>query len=210
MRPRTLGRRRSRRHDRSRFQNRRPTLHACGSTWKTRESRSNQNAPKSPCVGVLVLKQRPPATRPFEQIHADLGTVKDRDFLIFLSFDSFSGCPHVVAFPDKDTSARRVIEQVHLFLQTSGLRSLSGPTMDPNLQQRSSRSSYQTGALLQQRLALTTPSRTVEPRPRWKLWRHSSKNSKLPGHTTRTSSPQVFLCFGMHPVPEGYHLPNSF
>ena len=64
------------------------------------------------------LKQRPPATRPFEQIHADIGTVKGRDFHVMV--DSFSGWPHMIPFPDTKTSARRVIEPTRKFFSNVG------------------------------------------------------------------------------------------
>ncbi len=53
------------------------------------------------------------ASRPFEFIHADLGCHNGRDFLILA--DQFSGWPHVVPFPDKNTSACKVVDAVHSF-----------------------------------------------------------------------------------------------
>ena len=38
------------------------------------------------------FRARPPATRPFEQIHADLGDVNSRHFLVMV--DNFIGWPH--------------------------------------------------------------------------------------------------------------------
>jgi hypothetical protein len=53
------------------------------------------------------------ASRPFEFIHADLGCHNGRDFLIIA--DQFSGWPHVVPFPDKNTSARKVVDALRSF-----------------------------------------------------------------------------------------------
>ena len=64
------------------------------------------------------LKQHPQATRPFEHIHADIGTDKGRDFLVIV--DSYSGWLHVVAFPDKNTTARRIIDTVRLMFSNVG------------------------------------------------------------------------------------------
>ncbi len=64
------------------------------------------------------FRPRPPATRPFEQIHADLGEVNGRHFLVIV--DSFSGWPHVVAFRDKKTSARAIIGHIRTFFSSVG------------------------------------------------------------------------------------------
>jgi hypothetical protein len=48
------------------------------------------------------FKRRPEPTRPFEHINADIGTLRQRNFLVMV--DAFSGWPHVVAFPDTKTS----------------------------------------------------------------------------------------------------------
>jgi hypothetical protein len=48
------------------------------------------------------------APRPFEFVHAYLGCHNGRDFLILA--DQFSGWPHVVPFPDRNTSARKVVD----------------------------------------------------------------------------------------------------
>ena len=61
---------------------------------------------------------RPPATRPFEQIHADIGEISGRHFLVMV--DSFSGWPHVVAFRDTNTSARKIIEHIRNFFSNVG------------------------------------------------------------------------------------------
>lgn len=52
------------------------------------------------------------AFRPFEFIHADLGCHNGRNFLILA--DHFSGWPHVVPSPDKNTSAR-IVDAVRSF-----------------------------------------------------------------------------------------------
>jgi hypothetical protein len=62
------------------------------------------------------FRARPPATRPFEQIHADLGDVNDRHFLVMV--DSFSGWPHVVTFRDTKTLARNVIGHIRNFFSS--------------------------------------------------------------------------------------------
>jgi hypothetical protein len=61
---------------------------------------------------------RPPATRPFEQIHADLCELNGRHFLVMV--DKFSGWPHVVAFRDKKTTARNVIGHCRSFFSNVG------------------------------------------------------------------------------------------
>ena len=53
------------------------------------------------------------ASRPFEFIHADLGCNKGCDFLILA--DHFSGWRHVVPFPDKNTSARKIVDAFRSF-----------------------------------------------------------------------------------------------
>ena len=65
------------------------------------------------------LKQRPAPTRPFEHVHADIGTINGRDFLVIV--DGFSGWPHVAMFSDGNTSARKIIEQVRLFFSSVGV-----------------------------------------------------------------------------------------
>ncbi|XP_045025183.1 uncharacterized protein LOC123469907 [Daphnia magna] len=64
------------------------------------------------------FRPRRPATRPFEQIHADLGEVNGRHFLVIV--DSFSGWPHVVAFRDIKTSARAIIGHIRTFFSSVG------------------------------------------------------------------------------------------
>jgi hypothetical protein len=53
------------------------------------------------------LQSHKPASRPFEQIHADLCEINGRHFLI--QVDSFSGWPHVVFFPDAHITSKKVI-----------------------------------------------------------------------------------------------------
>jgi hypothetical protein len=64
------------------------------------------------------FRVRPPATRPFEQIHADLCELNGRHFLVMV--DKFSGWPHVVAFRDKKTTARNVIGHCRSFFSNVG------------------------------------------------------------------------------------------
>ncbi|KZS16053.1 Uncharacterized protein APZ42_018266 [Daphnia magna] len=64
------------------------------------------------------FKSRPTPTRPFEQIHADLGEINGRHFLVLV--DSFSVCPHVVAFRDKSTTAQQVVEHTRIFFLNAG------------------------------------------------------------------------------------------
>jgi hypothetical protein len=59
------------------------------------------------------LKPREAATRPFEQLHSDIATVNGRDFLIIA--DQYSGLPDVIPFPNKNTTARRVVDAVREF-----------------------------------------------------------------------------------------------
>ena len=64
------------------------------------------------------LRPHEPASRPFEQLHADLGEIKGRHLLVIV--DQFSGWPHVVTFPDKNTTARRTIDAVRKFFSNVG------------------------------------------------------------------------------------------
>ena len=72
-----------------------------------------------------------PATRPFEQIHADLGDVNGRQFLVMV--DSFSGWPHVVAFRDTKTSARNVIGHIRNFFSSEGAPVTFWPDNEPQI-----------------------------------------------------------------------------
>lgn len=65
------------------------------------------------------LRPHTPASRPFEQVHADIGTVNGRHFLIMV--DQFSGWPHVVAFPNKYTTSRRIIDALRQFFSNVGV-----------------------------------------------------------------------------------------
>ena len=64
------------------------------------------------------LRPHEKATRPFEQIHADLGEVNGRNYLIMV--DQYSGWPHVIPFKDVNTSARQVIHETRLFFSQVG------------------------------------------------------------------------------------------
>ena len=78
------------------------------------------------------LQPRLPAARPFEQIHADLATIRGRDFLILV--DQFSGWPDVVPYLNKNTTARRVIDSSRAFFIQGGVPikfwSDNGPQFD--------------------------------------------------------------------------------
>ena len=71
-----------------------------------------------PSHAAETLRPHDPAKRPFEQIHADLGTVNGRNFLIMV--DQFSGWPHVVPFANMNTSARQVIDAARQFFSNVG------------------------------------------------------------------------------------------
>lgn len=71
-----------------------------------------------PSHAAETLRTHDPATRPFEQIHADLGEVNGRNFLIMV--DQFSGWPHVVPFTNTNTSARQVIDAARQFFSNVG------------------------------------------------------------------------------------------
>ena len=49
----------------------------------------------------------------FEQLHSDLATINGRDFLIIA--DQYSGSPDVIPFPNKNTTALRVVDAVREF-----------------------------------------------------------------------------------------------
>ena len=65
------------------------------------------------------LHPHQPATRPFEVVHADLGTFRGHHFLVVV--DQFSGWPHVAYFPDDKTSTRRVIDAIRTFFTNVGV-----------------------------------------------------------------------------------------
>ena len=71
-----------------------------------------------PSQGAEPLQLRVVATRPFEQIHADLCSVNRRHYLVIV--DQFSGWPQVVAFPDENTTARRLIKESRQFFTNVG------------------------------------------------------------------------------------------
>jgi transposase InsO family protein len=68
---------------------------------------------KLPSLPREPLKPHEAATRPFEQLHSDIATVNGRDFLIIA--DQYSGWPDVIPFPNKNTTARRVVDAVREF-----------------------------------------------------------------------------------------------
>jgi hypothetical protein len=59
------------------------------------------------------LRPHEPATRPFEHIHGDLGEFNGQHFLVLV--DQFSGWPHVVRFPNKNTSAKKIVDALREF-----------------------------------------------------------------------------------------------
>ena len=65
------------------------------------------------------LRPHEPAKRPFEQVHGDLGSHNGRHFLVLV--DQYSGWPHVVAFQDVNTSAKRVISACREFFISVGV-----------------------------------------------------------------------------------------
>ncbi|KZS10058.1 TE: Reverse transcriptase [Daphnia magna] len=66
-----------------------------------------------------LLIQRQPSSRPFEQIHADLGEHNGQHSLIFV--DHFSGWPHVIPFPDKKTTANRLVTAFRAYFTNVGV-----------------------------------------------------------------------------------------
>jgi hypothetical protein len=71
-----------------------------------------------PSLPAEPLQQHEPATRPFEVLHADLGELDGRHFLVIV--DQFSGWPAVTTFPDKHTTARRLINSFRSFFMDTG------------------------------------------------------------------------------------------
>ena len=71
-----------------------------------------------PSHGAEPFQRRVGATRPFEQIHADLCSVNSRHYLVMV--DQFSGWPQVVAFPDENTTARLLINAFRQFFTNVG------------------------------------------------------------------------------------------
>jgi hypothetical protein len=80
---------------------------------------ANAAATCEDCISLLPflpaepLISNEPATRPFDFLHADLGRDDGRYFLVIV--DQFSSWSHVVVFPDKNTSARRLIDAFRQF-----------------------------------------------------------------------------------------------
>lgn len=56
------------------------------------------------------LNPRPPASRPFEQVHADFAEVRNRHFLVIV--DQYSGWPHVIPFGSTSTTAKQLVDAV--------------------------------------------------------------------------------------------------
>jgi hypothetical protein len=64
------------------------------------------------------LQPHEPATRQFEVLHADLGELDGRHFLVIV--DQFSGWPAFTMFLDKHTTARRLINSFRAFFMDTG------------------------------------------------------------------------------------------
>ena len=64
------------------------------------------------------LRPHDPASKPFEQVHANFGSIKGRHFLVIV--DQFSGWPHVVLFENSNTTARRLITVVRSYFAGVG------------------------------------------------------------------------------------------
>ena len=71
-----------------------------------------------PSLPAEPLQPHKPATRPFEILHADLGEVDGRHFLVIV--DQFSGWPAVTMYTDKHTTARRLINSFRTFFMDIG------------------------------------------------------------------------------------------
>jgi hypothetical protein len=71
-----------------------------------------------PSLPAEPLQHHEPATRPFEFLHADLGEVEGRHFLVIV--DQFSDWPAVTMFADKNTTARRLINAFRAFFMDTG------------------------------------------------------------------------------------------
>jgi len=82
-------------------------------------SASDECAARLPSHPPEPLHPHEPASRPFEQVHGDLGSFNGRHFLVLV--DQYSGWPHVVAFSDSNTSAKRVITAVREFFISVGV-----------------------------------------------------------------------------------------
>ena len=65
------------------------------------------------------LRPHEKATRPFQQIHGDIGEDDGRQFLAIV--DAFSGWPHLATFPDKHTTSRRIKDALREFFAEFGI-----------------------------------------------------------------------------------------
>ena len=64
------------------------------------------------------LRPHPPASRPFEHIHGDLGEQNGQHFLVLV--DQYSGWPHVVRFPNCNTTAKKIVDALREFFISVG------------------------------------------------------------------------------------------
>ena len=71
-----------------------------------------------PSLPAEPLQRHEPASRPFEFLHADLGEDVGRHFLVIV--DHFSSWLHVVVFPNKNTTASRLIDAFRDFFVDIG------------------------------------------------------------------------------------------
>lgn len=68
---------------------------------------------KLPSLPRELLIQHEAATRPFEQLHSDITTFNGCDF--FIIADQYSGWPDVIPFPNKNTTARLIVNAIRDF-----------------------------------------------------------------------------------------------
>nr|CAH0109788.1 unnamed protein product [Daphnia galeata] len=71
-----------------------------------------------PSLPAEPLQPHEPATRPFEVLHADLGEFDGRHFLVIVN--QFSGWSAVTMFPEKNTTAQRLINSFRMFFTDIG------------------------------------------------------------------------------------------
>ncbi len=71
-----------------------------------------------PSLPAEPLQPHEPATRPIEVLHADLGELDGRHFLVIV--DQFSGLLAVTMFPDKQSTVRRLINSFRAFFMDTG------------------------------------------------------------------------------------------
>lgn len=71
-----------------------------------------------PSLPAETLQPYEPATRPFEFLHADLGEVDGRHFQVIV--DQFNDWPSVTLFPDRKTTAHRLINAFRSFFMNTG------------------------------------------------------------------------------------------